>query len=452
MRLLGALVDADLAFRPERREFRVTRVGSRHGALIRHPKLGGEGTNWIRWPQQDIEDLAELGYLRLRKGKNAGVEQWQFDIRESGFRAAESADTVREPRDEVAHQHDVFISHAGEDKAEVARPLADALVKRGWNVWLDELNLTVGDSLNRRIDEALARSRFGVVVLSDAFFAKEWPKRELDGLAAKEAASGTKVILPVWHGITEEDILRYAPMLAGKFGVSTSRGIDTVAAEVGRALEAAGSISGSSRPVLVMPDDPRASERVRERTPQLSFGRPEIPRTSQAIRVYDPQGDLRPLYQGRVIRVPVSNALGAGEARHVHARLRFTNASGQSDPTFVPRPTQGEWVGDHGPEIEIAVPGNRRPRLLDVVVILDGDYPHAHEWTTQSRYAGLRGYAIKANPFRVEVDVMGAGYGGDPPRITDTLEIDLSPKHMIKADWLGPSRVPDQGHTWVAWG
>jgi hypothetical protein len=100
----------------------------------------------------------------------------------------------------------------------------------------------------------------------------------------------------------------------------------------------------------------------------------------------------------------------------------------------------------------IDLPGNGRPRMLDVVVILDGNYPHAHEWTTQSRFAGLHGHAIKANPFLVEVEVMGAGNGGDAPHLTDTLKIDCRPKHMIKADWLGPSRVADQGNTWVASG
>jgi hypothetical protein len=73
---------------------------------------------------------------------------------------------------------DAFISHAGEDKLTVAEPLARALSARGWKVWLDKLELTVGDSLNQRISTALARSRFGIVILSKAFFSKHWPQRE----------------------------------------------------------------------------------------------------------------------------------------------------------------------------------------------------------------------------------------------------------------------------------
>lgn len=73
----------------------------------------------------------------------------------------------------AATSRDIFISHASEDKEPIARPLAGALSARGWKVWLDEHELTVGDSLNGQINDALATSRFGIVVLSPAFCAME---------------------------------------------------------------------------------------------------------------------------------------------------------------------------------------------------------------------------------------------------------------------------------------
>lgn len=73
---------------------------------------------------------------------------------------------------------DVFISHASEDK-EFVRPLADALIARGLRVWYDEFELKVGDHLRRSIDRGLVRSRYGIVVLSPAFFAKHWPQTEV---------------------------------------------------------------------------------------------------------------------------------------------------------------------------------------------------------------------------------------------------------------------------------
>jgi hypothetical protein len=80
---------------------------------------------------------------------------------------------------------DVFISHASEDKDEVVRPLAYALQASGLGVWYDEFELRIGDSLRRKIDRGLVSSRFGVVVLSKAFFGRGWPEYELDGLVTR---------------------------------------------------------------------------------------------------------------------------------------------------------------------------------------------------------------------------------------------------------------------------
>lgn len=132
---------------------------------------------------------------------------------------------------------DVFISHASEDKESVARPLASALTAAGWTVWLDELQLTVGDSLSSKIDEGLSKCRFGVVVLSPAFFRKAWPQRELAGLAAREIGTGQKVILPVWHKIDHTGVMAHSPVLADRLGAVTSGGIQRVAEELSEALE-----------------------------------------------------------------------------------------------------------------------------------------------------------------------------------------------------------------------
>jgi hypothetical protein len=150
---------------------------------------------------------------------------------------------------------DVFISHAGEDKEEVARPLASALTRLGWQVWLDELELKLGDSLSRRIDAALARSRFGVVILSPAFFAKEWPQRELAGLAARELATGAKVILPVWHKVDHQYIAQRSPILADRLGVRANIGIDRVARDVAEVLgeQAPGEIPPGSAGIVEEP-------------------------------------------------------------------------------------------------------------------------------------------------------------------------------------------------------
>ena len=116
-----------------------------------------------------------------------------------------------------------------------ARCLAARLEKDGVRVWLDANELTLGDSLRRTIDHGLAQSRYGLVILSPAFFSKAWPQNELNGLFALESAR-SKVILPVWHQVDSDFIARYSPLLADRLGISTSRGLDVVCEAVLKAI------------------------------------------------------------------------------------------------------------------------------------------------------------------------------------------------------------------------
>ncbi len=122
---------------------------------------------------------------------------------------------------------DIFISYAHEDRAEIARPLANGLREHGFRVWIDEFELRLGDSLGKKIEEGLRESRFGVVILSQAFFSKNWTRNELGALMGREDGS-TKVILPVWHGINQDSIRSFAPLLADRFAISTEAGINAV--------------------------------------------------------------------------------------------------------------------------------------------------------------------------------------------------------------------------------
>jgi hypothetical protein len=127
---------------------------------------------------------------------------------------------------------DVFISHASEDKADVVRPLALALQEAGLSVWYDEFELRIGDSLRRKIDRGLASSKFGVVVLSQAFFGRGWPEYELDGLVTK-AISGDQVLLPIWHNVSKREVINYSPSLADRLARSTAtHTVEDIAAEI----------------------------------------------------------------------------------------------------------------------------------------------------------------------------------------------------------------------------
>jgi len=137
----------------------------------------------------------------------------------------------------------IFISHASEDKDEVARPMSCLLAALGHEVWFDEFSLDIGSALREQIDKGLSSSDFGVVILSHAFFSKDWPKDELEGLLSIEKrhcrtiGPRRKRILPVWHNVGIEDVENFSPILAGRLGVSTSLGLDSVVKAIVATIE-----------------------------------------------------------------------------------------------------------------------------------------------------------------------------------------------------------------------
>lgn len=133
---------------------------------------------------------------------------------------------------EANREYDVFISHASEDKDDIVRPLANALKEEGLSVWYDEFELKIGDSLRRKIDQGLSKSRFGIVVISRAFIKKGWTNYELDGLMTK-AVSGQQTLLPIWHDITKQEVIDYSPSLADKVARNTSQEtVEEIASEI----------------------------------------------------------------------------------------------------------------------------------------------------------------------------------------------------------------------------
>lgn len=127
---------------------------------------------------------------------------------------------------------DIFISHASEDKESFVKPLADTLKSLGMRVWYDDFTLSIGDSLSRSIDTGLINSSYGVVVLSSSFLKKAWPEYELKGLFAKEIGNN-KLILPIWHQIDRDQLLKYSPILTDKYALSSSKlTIDEIAMKI----------------------------------------------------------------------------------------------------------------------------------------------------------------------------------------------------------------------------
>lgn len=119
---------------------------------------------------------------------------------------------------------DAFVSHAVEDQESFVRNLTRILMNLGLSIWYSETALQVGDSLSASIDKGLTDSRYGIVVLSPHFIAKSkhWTKWELAGLVNRQNSEEQNVILPIWHGVTKEEVIAFSPPLVDLIALNTA--------------------------------------------------------------------------------------------------------------------------------------------------------------------------------------------------------------------------------------
>ncbi|HEX7298768.1 MAG TPA: toll/interleukin-1 receptor domain-containing protein [Solirubrobacteraceae bacterium] len=211
------------------------------GALDHLPVIPKDGT---RLREEDDARVYEIVGGRRRivvDGEGAAGKLWRNALVRFGAALPDAGrvpSTTKAQINPAESSWDVFISHASQDKDAIVRPLAAELRGRGLRVWYDEYELKIGDSLRARIEQGLASSRRGIVIISPNFFKKHWTQEELNGLTALEAASGHHRLLPVWHNVSHADVARHAPMLADRLAGTTSQPIAELAVQLIEALDA----------------------------------------------------------------------------------------------------------------------------------------------------------------------------------------------------------------------
>lgn len=89
-----------------------------------------------------------------------------------------------------------FICYASEDRA-VARTLAASISQLGADVWLDEREIRVGDSIAQRISDGLGVISHFVVLLSRNSVDKPWVQRELSSAVMLQLSKKRVTVLPV---------------------------------------------------------------------------------------------------------------------------------------------------------------------------------------------------------------------------------------------------------------
>lgn len=111
-----------------------------------------------------------------------------------------------------AADFEIFISHASEDRAEVARPIYEACERIGLKAFLDEEHIAWGENFTKKINTALGAARVVLTVISGNSVAKDWPVAEVNAALSMEI-SGAKTVVPLIVGKPDLTLL---PLLGGK--------------------------------------------------------------------------------------------------------------------------------------------------------------------------------------------------------------------------------------------
>lgn len=129
-------------------------------------------------------------------------------------------------------RRDLFLCHAWDDRQGAALEFHDFLTDLDITVWFSEMDVPLGTSLIRKIDQGLANSNAGIVLVTPALFSS----LSNDGIAAQELSAllATDRVIPIVHGTTFEELRRHSPLLAARSGLDTAdyTSMDEVAAKV----------------------------------------------------------------------------------------------------------------------------------------------------------------------------------------------------------------------------
>lgn len=175
-------------------------------------KKYGLKQNELNKEYERIQKQIMQNQKKLEQQQIVNIQQYKY-VQENEAEVEAEAEPEKE--------YDFFISHASEDKAEVAEPLARELEKLGAKVWFDKFTLKIGDSLRKSIDNGLAKSKFGIVILTSTYFKKFWTEKELNGLFSRYSGGNCK-ILPIWHNVSKEEVSKNSPILADILGLKTA--------------------------------------------------------------------------------------------------------------------------------------------------------------------------------------------------------------------------------------
>ena len=109
----------------------------------------------------------------------------------------------------------VFISHSSKDHNFI-KLLAEKLKEDSINVWIDDWELQVGDSIIQKISEGIRKSSFLIIVLSKYSIKSNWVLRELNSTLMRQLTKDDIKILPI---LLEIELDEVPPLMSDIYSV-----------------------------------------------------------------------------------------------------------------------------------------------------------------------------------------------------------------------------------------
>jgi hypothetical protein len=167
-------------------------------------QLRNDGWNlcWYSAPQDNVKPIATSP-----EGFNLGVELI-FDHRKYWMLTPPTSQTsieklvadacnLAKETDKTSKYHGIFLSHSSADKPFVRR-LKETLHEKGVHqVWVDEAEILVGDSLIHKIEEGIKKTKYFGIVLSKNSISSRWVQNELEQAMMMEINHNNIKVLPL---------------------------------------------------------------------------------------------------------------------------------------------------------------------------------------------------------------------------------------------------------------
>jgi TIR domain len=129
--------------------------------------------------------------------------------------------------------HDLFISHASEDKEDIVYPLLASLFEEGvTSLWLDEISIEPSESIRMSVDKGIRESHYILVVLTQNYFKKYWT-----GLEFNAAFNLQRPFFPIWcDDVIANQVRKFSPMFADIKGIRYKKGSSQVAKDISEVI------------------------------------------------------------------------------------------------------------------------------------------------------------------------------------------------------------------------